>query len=96
MLTVIGGAAGFLALIIIFWDGTRKRARGQGGIGPLIDLVLLGTVLSPHWPFVTLQVATQSIATATRWVYGRSISGLRGAICESCALNGRSLKREGS
>jgi hypothetical protein len=50
---VVVGSAVFSAIIImLFWDGTRKRVRDQGGIGLLIDLAILLALLVLGWPSV--------------------------------------------
>jgi hypothetical protein len=43
---LIVGAAGFSSLLyLLFWDGKIQKLDGQGGIGLLIDIVVLAAVL---------------------------------------------------
>jgi menaquinone-dependent protoporphyrinogen oxidase len=39
-------------LYLLLWDGTLHRLDNQGGVGILIDLVILAAVLIFHWPNV--------------------------------------------
>lgn len=52
-------AAAFSAVVIIlFWDGARRRLRDEGGIGLLLDLVLLVALLVVRWPSPRFQART--------------------------------------
>ena len=37
-------------LFILFWNGRFKRLDTQGGVGVLIDMVILAAILIFHWP----------------------------------------------
>lgn len=48
---VVVGTAAFSAVIfILFWDGKLKELDNQGGIGLLIDIAILVSVLILRWP----------------------------------------------
>lgn len=47
---VVGAAAFSAAVYILFWDGKTQRLADQGGIGLLINLVILASVLILQWP----------------------------------------------
>ncbi len=49
----VAAAAVFSAFVIIlFWDGTRRRLSEQGWVGVLIDAAILVVVLGFDWPAV--------------------------------------------
>jgi hypothetical protein len=45
---VVSSAAFSAAIIVLFWDGGRRRLRDKGGIGLLIDLAILVALLIPR------------------------------------------------
>ena len=49
---VMGSAAFSAATIILFWDGTFQNMDDNGGIGLLIDLVILSVLLIFRWPSI--------------------------------------------
>jgi len=49
-LPVVSAAAFSTVIFILFWDGHLQRLDDQGGIGLLINLVILAAVLLFGWP----------------------------------------------
>jgi len=48
---VIAAAAAFAAVVfVLFWNGRMQRLDYQGGIGILIDIAILASVLVFRWP----------------------------------------------
>ena len=47
---VVGPAAFSSVIFILFWDGERRKMADKGGIGLLINLVIIVAVLILHWP----------------------------------------------
>lgn len=48
---VVVGAASFSSLVyLLFWDGKLSKLDGQGGVGLMINLAILATVLILGWP----------------------------------------------
>ena len=48
---VVVGAAVFSSVIyLVFWDGHMQKLRDKGGVGILINLVILAAVLGLRWP----------------------------------------------
>lgn len=50
-LAAVGAAAFSTLLYLLLWNGSRKALDEQGGIGLLINLVILVVVLVLKWPF---------------------------------------------
>ena len=49
-LIVVTAALFSSVIILLFWDGRRKTLVDQGGVGLLINLVILALVLIFRWP----------------------------------------------
>jgi len=48
---VVIGAASFSSLVyLLFWDGKLTKLDGQGGVGLMINLAIMATVLILGWP----------------------------------------------
>jgi hypothetical protein len=48
---VVVGAAALSSLVyILFWNGRMQNLDGQGGVGILINIAILFTVLVLRWP----------------------------------------------
>jgi hypothetical protein len=47
---VVGTAAFSSVIYLLSWDGSWGNLNGKGGIGILINLAILATVLIFHWP----------------------------------------------
>ena len=49
---VVGSAVFSSILYVLLWNGTLERLDNQGGVGILINLIILVSVLVFHWPNV--------------------------------------------
>jgi hypothetical protein len=49
---VVSSAIFSSLLYIILWNGTLSRLDNQGGVGILINLIILAAVLIFHWPSI--------------------------------------------
>ncbi len=47
---VVGSAAFFAVMLILLWDGQMQRLDDKGGVGVLINVVILVAVLILRWP----------------------------------------------
>jgi len=51
---VVGSTAFSAVIFILFWDGVAQRLAAKGGVGLLINLVILAALLVLRWPHMEI------------------------------------------
>jgi hypothetical protein len=49
---IVGSAAFSAVIIILFWDGKKRKLDDKGGIALLINIAILVALLILRWPYL--------------------------------------------